>query len=275
MSHWEGKTALVTGAGTGIGKAVSQELARRGATVYVTALTLEEAQSVVDEISAAGGEALAARVDVTVHEEVHGAIDQVIANHGRLDLMMNNAGLLYVGEYLEMDEDIIEKLVQVNVTGVMIGTLYAYRQMKRQGGGLIVNVASQGGLMPVATMAAYSATKHAVLGLSESVAGEAAAFGVDVKTVCPGNVASEMLERAEKRGITTGGILDALPTKMPTELAAKIIVDGLDSGKARIIFPWYARLLWRLVRLWPGFGRFSAAKSMEQFRSNREEVNPQ
>lgn len=273
MSNWLGKTAIVTGAGTGIGKAVSKELASRGVIVYVTALTQGEAQAVVDEIFAAGGEAIAAQVDVTVHADVQGIIARVASERGRLDLMVNNAGLLYVGEFLEMDEAFIEKLVQVNVTGVMIGTLYAYRQMKQQGSGLIVNVASQGGLMPVATMAAYSSTKHAVIGLSESVAGEAAAFGVDIKTVCPGNVASEMLTRARTRGIDAQGVLDVLPEAMPTDVAARIIVDGFGSTKHKIILPWYSRVLGLLVRIWPGFGRFAAAKSMEQFRTNRREVN--
>lgn len=169
--NWEKKIALITGAGTGIGKEVSRELARRGALVYVTALTEEEAQLVVDTISAEGGLAKAMALDVTDHVRFEQALALVVQEQGRIDLMINNAGIIYVGEYYEMDEEYLDQLVQVNITAVMIGTLYAYRIMKEQGHGLIANLSSQGGLMAVGSMAAYSASKHAVLGLTESVAG--------------------------------------------------------------------------------------------------------
>ncbi|GAB5453760.1 MAG: SDR family oxidoreductase [Halioglobus sp.] len=269
--QWQGKSALVTGAATGIGRAVCIELAQRGAVVYVSALSLDEAQPVVDEITAAGGRAIAVKLNVTDNAEYLAAIQQVVAEHGRIDLLVNNAGMLYVGEYHDMDEAYLEQLIRVNHTAVAIGTLYGYRAMMQQGGGMIANVASQGGLMPVGTMAAYSGTKHAVVGLTGSVAGEAEAHGVVLKTICPGNVASDMLTKAQTRGTNAQGVLDALPGIMATDDAAKVIVDGLSGRRRKVIFPFYARVLGFIQRLWPEFGHKGAVHSITQFRRTRDD----
>ena len=271
MSEWQGKSALITGAGTGIGRAVGRELARRGALVYISALTEGEAQQVVDEIAADGHRAIALALDVTDDAAYLAAIERVIAEQGVIDVLVNNAGLLYVGEYHDMDEAFLRKLIEVNHTAVAIGTLYGSRAMKEQGHGLIVNVASQGGLLPVGTMAAYSGTKHAVVGLTASVAGEAEAFGVKLRTVCPGNVESDMLTNAMTRGTNAQGVLDVLPKKMPTADAARVIVDGFSKKPRRILLPWYAKVLWWLNRLWPEFGHKGVVHSIEQFRAGRDD----
>lgn len=271
MDEWQGKSALVTGAGTGIGRAVGKELAARGALVYISALTEDEAQEVVDEITASGHRAVALALDVTDDVAYLAAIERVVAEQGAIDVLMNNAGMLYVGEFHDMDEAFLRKLIEVNHTAVAIGTLYGYRAMKKQGHGLIVNVASQGGLLPVGTMAAYSGTKHAVVGLTASVAGEAEAFGVEFRTVCPGNIESDMLAKATTRGTNAEAVLDVLPKKMPVGEAARIIVDGFSKRSRKIILPWYAKPLWWLNRLWPEFGHKGVVHSIEQFRAGRDD----
>lgn len=272
---WQGKSALVTGAGTGIGRALSLELARQGAVVYVSALTLDEASAVVAEIAAEGGQASALVLDVTDNAAFHAAITQVVAEHGRIDLLVNNAGVLYVGEYHDMDEAVLERIIRVNHTAVAIGTLYGYRAMKAQGGGMIVNIASQKGIMPVGTMAAYSGTKHAVVGLTASVAGEAEAFGVEFKTVCPGNIASDMLGKATTRGTDAQGVLDVLPRAMETDRAARVIVRGLSKKPRKIFLPFYARVLYLVQRLWPELGHKGVVHSIEQFRDRRDDSRSQ
>ena len=271
MSEWQGKSALVTGAGTGIGRAVGKELAARGALVYISALTEDEAQEVVDEITANGHRAAALALDVTDDAAYLAAIERVVAEQGAIDVLVNNAGLLYVGEFHDMDEAFLRKLIEVNHTAVAIGTLYGYRAMKKQGHGLIVNVASQGGLLPVGTMAAYSGTKHAVVGLTASVAGEAEAFGVEFRTVCPGNIESDMLAKATTRGTNAEAVLDVLPKKMPVGEAARVIVDGFSKRSRKIILPWYVKPLWWLNRLWPEFGHKGVVHSIEQFRAGRDD----
>lgn len=268
---WHRKTALVTGAGTGIGRALSRELSRRGAFVYVSALTIAEAQAVVDEIAAERGRAVALVLDVTDNTAYAAAIQRVVKEQTAIDLLVNNAGILFVGEYFDMDERYLEQLIRINHTAVAIGTLYGYRAMKQQGHGLIANVASMGGVVPVGTMAAYSASKHAVVGLTAAVGGEAEAYGVDLKVICPGNIASDMLANAKTRGTNAQGVLDVLPGPMPTDQAARVIVDGLGTRKRRIFVPRYAHLLSVLQRLWPGFGHRGAVHSSRQFRSLRDD----
>lgn len=273
MEQWRGKTALITGAGTGIGRALALELANRGSIVYVTALEQEQAQQVVDTIVSGGGHAVAATLDVTDKSSLAAMVQRVASEQGQLDLMINNAGLLYVGEFLEIGEAFLDQIIEVNFKAVSFGTLYGLRQMKQQGFGTIVNIASQGGLMPVGAMAAYAGTKHGVVGLSSSVAAEAEADGVIVKTVCPGNVASDLIASAQTRGTTSDKVLEGLPTPISAERAASIIVGGLASKKRQIVFPWYTSILVFVQRMWPGFGHRSALYFIEQFRSGRSQDN--
>ncbi len=186
INNWQGKTVVITGAATGIGRALSLELANRGALVYVTALSLAEAQPVVDEIIGCGKQAFPAVLDVNDWPAFQQLLNSVQEQHGSLDVLINNAGILYVGEFYDMEEAIIEKLVHTNVSSVAVGSLYAYRLMKAQGSGEIINIASMGGYSPTPTMAVYAAPKHAVLGLTNSLQAEAEPFGVNVRAACFG-----------------------------------------------------------------------------------------
>src|SRR5262245_29398953 len=134
MSFFSGKTAIVSGGATGLGKALCEELARRGAIVAVTGLAQQEVQPVVDSINASGGRAIALAMDVRKREQIKAAIDAVIVAHGRLDLFVNNAGVAYIGEFEDGDDDRIDNLMQTNGVAPVFGSLYAYRAMKAQGG---------------------------------------------------------------------------------------------------------------------------------------------
>ncbi len=265
-SGFNQKAIIVTGAGSGVGKALSLELAARGAIVYVTALTLEEAQSVVQVIQANGHNAIAVKVDVTVNEELQKIITKVVVEQGQLDVMINNAGLLYCGEFFDIKEEFLDKLIQVNLTAVTIGSLYAYRQMIKQGHGQILNISSMGGFVPAATMAVYAGTKHGVLGFTNTLATEAKEFGIRVQAACMGNIESNLLANAEDvhAGVTTFGSI--LPKPYPTEKAAKAIIDGLEKHKHPIFTPFYAALVWRLVRFFPGLLMKGSTDTMSKYR---------
>ncbi len=267
INNWQGKTVVVTGAATGIGRAVSAELASRGAIVYVTALSVAACQPVVDDISAQGQRVYAAKLDVNNSAEFQQVLNQVVAEHGRLDVLVNNAGILYVGEFYEMEEAFIESLVQTNLTAVTIGTLQAYRIMKEQGDGTILNVASMGGFSPTPTMAAYAATKHGVLGLTHSLAPEAETFGVDIKAVCFGLVGSELFSHARIGQGDEQTVYAMLPVKplTPAE-AAEQFINQVASRKTVLFVPGYARLMWWINRLFPAVLVKGARDTIRKYR---------
>ena len=140
MRNFTNKSVLITGAATGIGRALAHELANRGAVVYVTALTTMEAQIVVDEITSSNGKAIAAELDVGNFKDIEKMIDLVVSEQGQLDIMINNAGVAYVGESYDMQAETIEKLAHINFTAVNVGAILAYTQMKKQGFGHILNL---------------------------------------------------------------------------------------------------------------------------------------
>lgn len=267
MNDWNEKTVIVTGASTGVGKSLCFELASRGAIVYVTARTKEKSQPVVDEILARGFTAFAEQLEVGNFEEFHNIIDLVTKKHGKLDVLINNAGILFMGEYYDMNEDDIQQIVQVNLTSVMVGTLYAYQTMKKQGSGLIVNVSSMAGYLPSPAMVAYSTTKHALLGLTKSLGAEMKGSGMQIKAICLGLIDSELLEKAKVKHGSGTLYLDLIPMKpMPTNVAAKKLVNGMSKKGMFIYVPWYARLYHHIQYFVPSFMLKGAAFTMKKYR---------
>lgn len=264
---WKGKTVIVTGAGTGVGKALCHELAARGAIVYVTARSMEKCEPVVAEIRSRGHRAHAEPLDVGKFEQFRDVIDVVKARHGGVDVLINNAAVLFLGEFYDMDEAAIERLVHTNLTSVLVGTLYAYRVMKAQGRGKIVNVSSMGGFLPNATMVAYSASKFGVNGLTASLAAEAADFGVELQVVCLGFVESEMLHKADMRRGSADTVHELLPYKpQPVGIAARNVADGIERHQPFIFTPGYARLFWLLNRFYPKLLVRGARQTMTRYR---------
>lgn len=265
-SHFQGKTAIVTGAGTGVGKALAHELAAQGAIVYVTAMTLKEAKPVAKSITDNGGTAFASKCDVTIDADLKRVINKAVKDQGQLDLMVNNAGIVFVGEFFEMDESQIRKITDVNYNAVQIGMLYAYQQMKKQGHGQILNIASMGGLVPTPSMVSYAGSKFGVVGLTYSLATEAEAFGVDLRAACMGNIRSELITSGDSGRVESGEILKILPKVQEPEIAARNIVKGLTKNSRLIFTPFYAKLSWYVMRLSPKMLFKGSQDIMHQFR---------
>ncbi|MGB0905917.1 MAG: SDR family NAD(P)-dependent oxidoreductase [Maricaulaceae bacterium] len=263
---YKNKSVIITGAGTGIGRALSLELASRGAIVYATALTQDEAQGVVDAITAAGGTAHAAKLDVCDNTDLRAVIDRVITEQGQLDLIINNAGVAFVGEFYDMDEGAVESLIAVNLTAVTMGCLYAYRQMKAQGFGQILNISSMGGFMPAPAMAVYTATKHGVLGLTNTLAVEAKDFGIDVQAACLGNVQSELLNKSDGVAGSAKTFGAIIPKAAPTDKVAAQIIDRLSRRKHPVFAPSYAGFVWRLMRAFPRLLIKGSGDTMRKYR---------
>jgi len=195
-----GKVALVTGGGNGIGRAACAGFARKGAKVVVVDRDGAAAEATAGIIRQNGGEALAVTADVTKSQDVKTYVKAAIDKYGRIDCFFNNAGIEgKVAPTAEYDEAVFDAVIGVNVKGVFLGLRHVIPEMIRQGGGSIVNTASVAGLVGTPGMPAYVASKHAVIGLTKTAAGEVARQGIRVNAVCPGPVDTRMIHALEQQ----------------------------------------------------------------------------
>ena len=196
MFRLDGKSALVTGAGSGIGREIAHLFAKQGAIVAVADINVDGANVVVKEITGSVGQAFTLELDVTSSAAAEDAVSEIVAEHGRLDILVNNAGIGHVGSVLETTEEDFDRLISVNIKGVYNCTKAAVTQMLAQEpkGGSIVNLASVAGLIAVSRRFAYSATKGAVHSMTQSTAMDYVDQGIRCNSISPGTVESPFVE---------------------------------------------------------------------------------
>src|SRR5882724_3753819 len=195
-----GKVALITGGGNGIGRATSAAFARQGAKVVVVDRDGAGAEATAGIIRQNGGDAIAVTADVTRSEDVKAYVRTAIETFGRIDCFFNNAGIEgKVAATADYDEAVFDQVIGVNVKGVFLGLRHVLPEMIRQGSGAVVNTASVAGLVGTPGMPAYVASKHAVIGLTKTAAGEVARQGIRVNAVCPGPVDTRMIHSLEQQ----------------------------------------------------------------------------
>lgn len=248
--YFQDKVVLVTGAASGIGRSLCISLAEAGSQVYVTDVNVKGASLVTDEIQSRGGNARYMQLDVSSREEMQKALEEVCSESGRIDIIINNAGISIGGEVRLMKREHWDKIISVNLMGVLHGTLEAYARMIEQGFGQIVNVSSYLGLVGVPISTAYNTTKFAIVGLSTSLRHEAAPLGIKVNTVCPGYVSTNLIEDGTMLSASAEEMKKLVPVKFQApEKAAFEIMKGMARNQAIIIFPFHARLFWWINRV--------------------------
>jgi NAD(P)-dependent dehydrogenase (short-subunit alcohol dehydrogenase family) len=254
---FSGKTVVVTGGASGIGQALGVELVAQGADVVLADID-EKVEAAAAAITGPGS-AVGRVLDVRDREAVAALVDEVIAAHGHLDVLFNNAGFSVGGPTHELSGAHWDRALDVNLGGVVNGILAAYPRMVAAGQGHIVNTASAAGLVPPAFVAPYAAAKSGVVGLTTALRPEAARHGVKVSVLCPGSVDTPILDRiaddlpgGPSAPVTGRQFLGALRQKpVAPEGVARTALRQVDRNRAIIVVPARAKMLWYVARLSP------------------------
>lgn len=265
---YAGSTAIVTGGGSGIGAALGAALVSAGATVVLADLDGASAEKVAANLTGSGS-ARGARLDVTDAAAVQALVDEVVAEHGRLDLMFNNAGISLIGETQDLTLPQWDAIIDVNIRGVVHGVAAAYPVMISQGSGSIVNTASMGGLMAAGLLTSYVMTKHAVVGLSLALRSEAAAYGVGVTAICPAAVETPILDKGQFGRIKGRDYFlkgQGIRKPVDPDFLAQRVLGAVAAGEALVVEPVQARMAYRLQRFAPGFTRKASVRFVDKQR---------
>ncbi|WP_369018957.1 glucose 1-dehydrogenase [Thermatribacter velox] len=191
-----GKVVVVTGAGAGIGAETARKFSEEGAKVIVADVDPVRGERVVKEIREKNGDALFVETDVSSLESVNNLFNEVVSHFGKVDILVNNAGIYAKGDILSFEEETYQKIMSVNVKGVLLCSKRAAEEMVKHKNGVIVNVASEAGLVAIANQMLYNLTKAAVISITKSCAVDLAPYGVRVNCVCPGTTYTPLVENA-------------------------------------------------------------------------------
>lgn len=242
-----GKVVVITGASSGLGEAAARHLAAEGAKVVLGARRADRLGALVSEITSAGGEALAVATDVTVLADVQALVDAAVETFGRIDVLINNAGLMPLSPIESLKVDEWDRMIDVNIRGVLHGIAAALPHMKTQKSGQIITTSSVAGHLVFPASAVYSGTKYAVRAICEGLRQEVKPYNIRTTTLCPGAVKTELLDHisdVEVKAANSDYVGQVgIPANSFARMAAFAIGQPEDVDVNEIIFRPTAQLL--------------------------------
>jgi NAD(P)-dependent dehydrogenase (short-subunit alcohol dehydrogenase family) len=212
------KIVIITGGGSGIGEATSKLFAKEGAKVIIADINEERAEKVAREI---GNLAFPIKVDISKIDEIEYMVNNIIDNFGKIDILINNAGIYRKGDILSITEDEFHELINVNVKGVLFCTKYVAKEMKKQKKGVIINIASEAGIVGIKNQVIYNLTKSAVISITKSCAIDLAPYGIRVNCISPGTTLTPLVEEAIKNEKDPESILRMVESNRPLNRLGK------------------------------------------------------
>jgi 2-hydroxycyclohexanecarboxyl-CoA dehydrogenase len=211
----QGKTALVTGGGRGIGRAIALALAQEGAQVAVLDILADNAAAVAREIEAMGVKALALPADLTKRAQVERAVADTLAQFGQIDILVNNAGWDRMEMFLESEEETWDKIIAINFKGILYVCKAALPSMVARGQGKVISIASDAGRVGSTGEAVYAGTKGAIIAFSKTLAREMARYRITVNVVCPGLTETPLLQGIREQSPKTEKVIEAVTRAIP------------------------------------------------------------
>jgi NAD(P)-dependent dehydrogenase (short-subunit alcohol dehydrogenase family) len=267
------KTVIVTGGASGIGRALGEELGKRGARIVLADLNEVLLGETVTSLKGRGYKIAGTVIDVTDFKAVKRLVEDSAREYGELDYIFNNAGIAMLGEAADMSIDDWRNIIDVNLYGVVNGSIAAYEVMLSQGHGHIVNTASLAGLLPLPGTGPYTASKYGVVGLSEVLRMEGKKYGVKVSVVCPGVIKTPIYSNIKVAGLERGEVEELTPFGTPPEKCARAILRGVEKDRGIIRVSGLTHLLYAMQRISPSLIRAMGSGMLEAFRAGKKRIN--
>lgn len=266
VQAYHGQVVTITGGANGIGLALARKLRALGAKIVIADIDTTKGEFAARELGGPDA-AVFSRTDVANAQEQQALVDFTIERFGRLDLFVNNAGIEISGEVRDLDIAHWQRAIEINLSGVIYGTVAAYKAMIAAGHGHIVNIASGAGLIMFPTSIPYTTAKAGVVGLTRALRAEAAAYDIRVTLVCPGMVDTNIWQAAQSIGPDIAKFAQFLPGRtVSAERAAQYILAGFAKRTPEIVFPPENALGAWLVNAIPPFGSQLRKVLVERFR---------